>query len=173
MIELDIVIPVYNERENIVSVLDSFHEHVKTAYRVLICYDSEEDTTLEAIARYPKDRMEIVLVKNPGRGPHDAMREGFSRTNAPFILTHMGDDDYTAPVIDFMMEKAREGYEIVTGGRFMKGAPSVANSTTGASSSPTTTMSPTSPARNPFATSNPRFSGSSEFERSQRRVGRS
>jgi len=119
-IELDIVIPVYNERDNITLVLDSFHKHVKTAYRVLICYDSDEDNTLEVLAKYPKDRMEIVLVKNPGAGPHDAMREGFLRTTSPFILTNMGDDDYTAPVIDFMVKKAREGYEIVTGGRFMK-----------------------------------------------------
>ena len=89
MIELDIVIPVYNERENIVSVLDSFHEHVKTAYRVLICYDSDEDTTLEAIARYPKDRVEIVLVKNPGRGPHGIAR-GHARLD-PHVAGLAGD----------------------------------------------------------------------------------
>jgi glycosyltransferase involved in cell wall biosynthesis len=119
--ELDIVIPVYNERENITLVLDALHRHVKTPCRIFICYDFDEDTTLEAIAEYPKDRLEIVLLKNPGAGPHDAVREGFSRTSAPFILTHMGDDDYTPPMIDSMVEKAKQGYDIVTGSRFMKG----------------------------------------------------
>ena len=94
---------------------------MKTPCRIFICYDFDEDTTLEAIAEYPKDRLEIVLLKNPGAGPHDAVREGFSRTSAPYVLTHMGDDDYTPPMIDSMVEKAKQGYEIVTGGRFMKG----------------------------------------------------
>lgn len=121
MAELDIVIPVYNERENITSVLDSFHENVKTSYRVLICYDFDEDTTLDAISDYPKDRMEIVLVKSPGQGPHDAINAGLQKSTAPMVLTNMGDDDFTAPVIDYMVGKSKEGFDIVTGSRFMKG----------------------------------------------------
>jgi len=121
MAELDIIIPAYNEKENIVSVLDSLHEHVKTPYRVLICYDLDEDTTLEAIADYPKDRMEIVLVKNPGSGPHSAICAGLELTTAPAVVTHMADDDYNAGVLDYMVARHKEGYEIVTGSRFIEG----------------------------------------------------
>jgi len=39
--ELDIVIPVYNEGENIVQVLDSLRRSVTTPFRVLICYDHD------------------------------------------------------------------------------------------------------------------------------------
>ena len=46
--ELDIVIPVYNEESHITYVLDSFAAKVRSAFRVLICYDFDEDNTLPA-----------------------------------------------------------------------------------------------------------------------------
>lgn len=121
MTDIDIIIPAYNEKENIVSVLDSFHRLVKSTYRVLICYDLDEDTTLRAIADYPKDRMEIVLVKNPGSGPHSAIAAGLAISKAKTVITHMADDDFNAHVIDYMFEKHKEGYDIVTGSRFIEG----------------------------------------------------
>jgi dolichol-phosphate mannosyltransferase len=52
--KLDIVIPVYNEGPNIQSVLESFRSELKYPYRVLICYDFEEDTTLQVLAALPR-----------------------------------------------------------------------------------------------------------------------
>ena len=121
MAELEIIIPVYNEGANIVSTLDSFHRHVKTPYRVLIVYDFDEDDTLPAVAAYPKDRAEIILVKNPGQGPNRAMVAGLEESRAPFVLTHMADDEFNADLLDSMVGKIKSGAEIVTGSRFMKG----------------------------------------------------
>ena len=49
MNSIDIVIPVYNEGDNIIPVLNAFQEQVKSPIRVLICYDFDDDTTLAAI----------------------------------------------------------------------------------------------------------------------------
>jgi len=46
---LDILIPVYNEGPNILRTLQALADHVSSSYRVLICYDFEEDNTLSAI----------------------------------------------------------------------------------------------------------------------------
>jgi len=119
--ELDIVIPVYNEGGNIISVLDSFAGHVRTPYRVLICYDMDDDDTLDAIADYPKDRAEIVLVKNPGRGPNQAVVAGLRASTADAVLVYMADDDYNAPVIDRMCGILRQGYDVVAGSRYIRG----------------------------------------------------
>lgn len=51
--ELDIVIPVYNEGENILPVLNSFKRHVQSSCRVLICYDRETDDTLPVVRLPP------------------------------------------------------------------------------------------------------------------------
>ena len=74
MSQLDVVIPVYNEGENILALLDSLRAHVKTPLRVLICFDRDNDTTLPLVAGYPKSGMlELMLVKNEGKGVHGAI----------------------------------------------------------------------------------------------------
>ena len=40
---LEIVIPIYNEGENIIKLFDLFAKLVKTKFRILLCYDNEDD----------------------------------------------------------------------------------------------------------------------------------
>ena len=119
--ELDIVIPVYNEGDNIVPVLDSFKRHVSTPCRVLICYDHENDNTLPVVRAYREDAVPLQLVKNRGRGALGAVLTGFEDSTAPAVLMYPADDDYNAPQIDRMMEKFREGCDIVAASRFIPG----------------------------------------------------
>jgi dolichol-phosphate mannosyltransferase len=119
--ELDIVIPVYNEGENIVPVLDSFRRHVRTLCRVLICYDRESDNTLPVVRAYPQDAFTICLVKNEGKGALGAVLTGFENSTAQAVLMYPADDDYNAPQIDRMMEKYRSGCAIVAASRFIPG----------------------------------------------------
>ena len=49
MMKLDIIIPVYNEDENITRLLIALEDEVVCNFRVLICYDSETDKTLECL----------------------------------------------------------------------------------------------------------------------------
>lgn len=119
--ELDIVIPVYNEGENIIRVLDSFRKHVQTPSRVLICYDNEEDNTLPVIRAYPQDKFHLQPVKNRGRGALGAVLTGFAESTAPAVLMYPADDDYNAAQVDNMVKKIREGCEIVAASRFVPG----------------------------------------------------
>lgn len=122
MIELDIVVPVYNEGKNIIPLLEDVRRHVETPYRVLICYDFDEDDTLPAVAAYPhKDAVEIKFVKNTGRGPNLAVVTGIHQSTAPFVLAYMADDDFNADVIDRMVERAKAGAVVVAGSRFVPG----------------------------------------------------
>jgi len=120
---VDFVIPVYNEKENIVSVLDSLKQNIKAPFRVLICYDQDGDTTWEALKGYtPGDLFEIIPVKNKyGRGPHGAVLSGFEASLAPAVLVIPADDDYNAARFQKMIEKFHEGYDIVCASRFMSG----------------------------------------------------
>jgi dolichol-phosphate mannosyltransferase len=122
MARLDIVIPVYQEGENITHLLDSFFAEVHTPFRVLICYDRDDDSTLAAIGAYPKrDALDIVFVKNCGRGPHGAVMTGLTQSTAPFAIVYMADDDFNARRIDGMVEKAEQGCDIVVASRFVPG----------------------------------------------------
>jgi dolichol-phosphate mannosyltransferase len=119
--ELDIVIPVYNTGRNILPVLDALRREVKTPLRVMICYDRDDDTTLEAIKDYPRDRFGVVAVKNRGSGALGAILSGFEAADAPAVLMMPDDDDYNAGIIDPMMERFRSGCELVCPSRFMPG----------------------------------------------------
>ena len=121
MAKLDIVIPVYNEGGNIISVVDSLYKDVLTEYRILICYDMDDDDTLDALDGYPEEKAEIVFVKNQGKGPNDAIVTGLRFADACAVLVHMADDDYNAGVIDTMYERIIRGADIVTGSRYMPG----------------------------------------------------
>jgi glycosyltransferase involved in cell wall biosynthesis len=119
--ELDLLIPVYNEGANIIAVLDSLRRAVSTPFRVLICYDFDEDDTLPALAKYEAPDMDIICVRNTGRGAHKAVLTGFAASTAPYVVVFPADDDYNAVILDPMVDLARSGHEIVCASRLMPG----------------------------------------------------
>jgi dolichol-phosphate mannosyltransferase len=119
--DLDIVVPVYNEDRTILSMLHALKREVKTNFCVLICYDMDDDTTLPIIANLRPSEFSIRLIKNPQQGPHAAVRAGFAASKAPIVLVYMADDDYNAGIIEKMILKIREGYDVVAASRFAPG----------------------------------------------------
>jgi glycosyltransferase involved in cell wall biosynthesis len=117
---IDVVIPVYNEAENILKLLEAFDREVRTPIRVFICYDREEDTTL-VVLKNIKTRFEVVPVKNEGRFAHGAVVTGFHRSTAPAVISYMADDDYNAGLIDRMVALFWQGNDIVCASRFVPG----------------------------------------------------
>lgn len=118
MPELDIVIPVYNEGTGIARVLDALRHSLRTPFRVILCYDSDEDDTLAAISDYGEAPFEIVLVKNDTPGPLEATLAGFAATTAEAVLVLPADDDYNSARIDSMVALLRAGHDVVCANRF-------------------------------------------------------
>lgn len=122
MHKLDIIIPVYNEGQNIASVLYSLKNNVVADFRVLICYDENTDNTLPVVKGLSEGlSFETILIKNHGSGVHDAITTGFSASDADAVLVFPADDTENAKIIDMMYEKFKQGYDIVAASRFMKG----------------------------------------------------
>ena len=117
---VDIVIPVYNEGEGILRVLDAFERDVKTPIRILICYDRESDTTLPALAK-AHSKFEIIPVRNQGRKAHGAVTTGMAFSRSPAVIVYMADDDYSAGLIDRMIEAFHQGSDVVVPSRFLPG----------------------------------------------------
>ena len=119
---INIIIPVYNEGENIINTLSDIEQKVKTPYRIHIIYDFDEDNTLPAVKNYiAKKNISVNFVKNAyGKGALNAIRTGFDAVDG-VILVSMADlsDDYN--MVDEMFKKINQGYDIVCGSRYMKG----------------------------------------------------
>jgi glycosyltransferase involved in cell wall biosynthesis len=119
--DLDVVIPVYDEGEHFLRVLAALRDRVTTSFRVLVCHDFAEDTTLTAIRHASIPLPPIELVRSRGRGPHAAVMAGFRASTAPAVMVFPGDDDYNAGIVDAMVAKLREGCDLVAASRFMPG----------------------------------------------------
>jgi dolichol-phosphate mannosyltransferase len=120
--ELDILIPVFNEHDNIVPVLETLRRDVQSSYRILICYDFDEDTTLAAISNYEfQDQLRIEYVKNKGRGAHAAVITGFEYSTAPGVLVFPADDIFNSGQVDKMIALQKGGADIVAPSRFIAG----------------------------------------------------
>jgi dolichol-phosphate mannosyltransferase len=116
----DIIIPVFNEGPNIRDVLESL-KSIDLPLRVLICYDFEEDNTLAALRDYDPRPLQLLLVRNHGRGALGAVLAGFAASDAPCVVTFPADDDYNGPRIRALIQGHLEGREIVAASRFMPG----------------------------------------------------
>ena len=75
-IPIDLVIPVYNEGEKIIKLFNEFQNSIKTKYRVLLCYDSEDDNIFDYKNEFEKYKFEIKLLKNLNKGPSSAAIKG-------------------------------------------------------------------------------------------------
>ena len=119
--DVDVVIPVYNEGENIIPTLESLRRCLEYRARVLICYDHDDDNTLPAVAGYAEAPLQIRFVRNRGRGVLGAVKTGLAETTAACVVTMPADDDYNAARVNEMIRRSREGYDIVVASRFMRG----------------------------------------------------
>ena len=115
--QLDIVIPVYNEGEKITKLIKLIEKKLTIKFKIFICYDSEEDTTLKFIK---KNKKKIIFVKNPGRGPNTAIIHGISKTNANIVVVYMADDFKNIDLINLMYQEITSGYDLIIPSRFIK-----------------------------------------------------
>ncbi len=121
-IKLDVLIPVYNEGENIIDTLRAIKVNTKTSFKILICYDFDEDNTIPAVKRIEKEfESSILFVKNKGTGVHRAVTSGFEASESSAVLVFPADEAYNASIIDEMYKKFEEGSHVVVASRFMKG----------------------------------------------------
>lgn len=118
--QLSILIPVYNEGENIHGVLESIRNYFGRVPEVLICYDFDEDNTLPEARKYV-DYLSLRFIKNTGMGVLSAIRTGFQKATRPAILVTMADLSDDLSVVPSMLEHFSRGAVVVAGSRYMRG----------------------------------------------------
>lgn len=120
---LSVVIPVYNEGENVVPTLRGVVQqtHVRPL-EVMVVHDFDEDSTVPVVKRLQAELPELVLHRNTlGRGVLNALRSGLAAARAPYVLVTMGDGSDDPADIDGMYALAQGGADVVAGSRYMRG----------------------------------------------------
>ncbi|OBI62648.1 glycosyltransferase [Mycobacterium sp. E796] len=121
---VSVVIPVYNEGENIQACIRRLTEALaETPHELLVCYDFDEDDTLPALAAMPDKPATVRLVRNSiGKGVANALIAGFGAARGDVVVTSMADLSDPPSAIPLMAAKIREeGAAVVSGSRYMRG----------------------------------------------------
>lgn len=118
---LSIVVPVYNEGENVVPLFAEIGAKIHVPHEILVVYDFEEDNTLPVLRERFAGLPHLRLVRNPQRGVLSAIKTGFAASSGEMMLVMMADLSDDLQVVDRMHALIQEGYDLVCGSRFMRG----------------------------------------------------
>lgn len=115
---LTIIIPVYNEGENIKTAVENIEREVKYPYVINVIYDFDEDSTIE-----PAKKLNVNLVKNKyGRGVLNAIKTGLEDVQTEFAIVTMADLSDPPQVMNDMINSAeKNNADIVCASRYMSG----------------------------------------------------
>jgi len=119
--DLSVVIPVHDEEENVIRLFPAIEEAcgpLGLRYEVIFVDDKSRDRTWERLCALEPTSAELVLIefrRNAGQTP--AMAAGFDAARGEIVISMDGDLQNDPSDIPAMLERCREGYDLVCGWR--------------------------------------------------------
>jgi dolichol-phosphate mannosyltransferase len=118
-----IVIPTYNERDNISALLTSILTYPQ--FRVLVVDDGSPDGTGELVRQYMRDEPRIDLIERAGKqGLGTAYIAGFQRAlaqGADYIFEMDADFSHDPRYLPALLAQAEQHHDLVIGSRYVRG----------------------------------------------------
>lgn len=116
-IELSLVIPVFNEEENLPELIrrtDAVCKQLNTSVEVILVDDGSRDRSMEMITDIAKKNplfVGVILTSNFGQ--HAAVTAGMQTACGKYVITLDADLQNPPEEIPKLLEKLREGYDVV------------------------------------------------------------
>jgi dolichol-phosphate mannosyltransferase len=122
-LKVSIVIPTYNERENIsklISVLDNILKDLN--HEIIIVDDNSPDKTYEIVEELAKKYSNIKLIRRINKkGLASAVVDGFKEAKGNVFIVMDADFQHPPKLILKMVKEIENGNDIVVGSRYVKG----------------------------------------------------
>lgn len=118
---VSIVIPTYNEKDNIINLIKRIN--IELNGNIIIIDDNSGDKTGEAVKSLGLENVKVFIRTNE-KGLGSALRYGISKAleiGSSFIVTMDADLSHDPVYLKSMLDKARQGYDLVIGSRYIKG----------------------------------------------------
>lgn len=124
-----VLLPAYNEEKSLPALLPKLQASLSNmagGYRIVVCDDGSTDRTGELLAGYARVFPLEILRHKINRGLGETVRDLFeyaaAHTQEGDVIVRMDCDDTHEPdVIGGMIDKLRQGYDVVIASRFEPG----------------------------------------------------
>ncbi len=123
MSKLTIIIPVYNEAENISVLITEIEKKLQHPHQIFIIYDNENDNTIPIVKELQVEYgNSLSLIKNNfGEGALNAIKTGIELVDTDYCLVMMADLSDSIETINKMLEMAsKQEPDIICASRYMK-----------------------------------------------------
>ena len=121
MLKLSIVIPIYNERKTLETLIAKVNA-VDYDKEIILVDDFSTDGTREILKVYENKENFKVLYHNHNQGKGAALRTGFSNVNGDIIIIQDADLEYNPSDYGTLLEPILDGRaDVVYGSRFLGG----------------------------------------------------
>ena len=119
--KLSIVIPVYNEKDTLLKLLEEVRAVEGLEKEIIIVEDFSTDGTREIVQKLAgegmgKDLKIVYHEKNMGKGA--SLRDGFKVTTGDYVIVQDADLEYTPSDYHKLLNSLENGTDVVYGSRF-------------------------------------------------------
>lgn len=118
---LTVVIPVYNEGDNLREWYKQAAPHLPKGARVRIVYDMDDDDTLPVQRELAAAGAPIEALKNTGKGVLGALVTGLRSVSSGPVIVSMADLSDDLAIIPQMVQAWEDGAKVVVASRYMRG----------------------------------------------------
>lgn len=121
--QLAVIVPSYNERDNIELLYEKVAAALgATAWEMIVVDDNSPDGTADVVNELSRVYANIRCLRRFGRrGLASACVEGMAVTSAPYVAVIDADLQHDEAILPEMLRKALAGADLVVGSRFAEG----------------------------------------------------
>jgi len=125
--EISIIIPVYNEAENIKELflkIEDVLNKIQKTYEVIFVDDGSTDKTFDVLKELSERNNKLKAIQfRRNFGKSAALSAGLERARGDLIITMDGDLQDNPEEIPNFLEKIQEGYDLIVGWKFERKDP--------------------------------------------------
>jgi dolichol-phosphate mannosyltransferase len=121
--EVAVIVPTFNERDNVVSLFDLVSKAMgDIPFEFIVVDDNSPDGTAAVVKELARRHANVRCIHRIGRrGLSSAVIEGISASAAPYFAVIDADHQHDERILPLMLDKALAGNHIVVGTRYASG----------------------------------------------------
>jgi dolichol-phosphate mannosyltransferase len=121
---VSVILPTYNETDNIIPLISAIKKHVKNLKEILVVDDNSPDGTADRAASWVKTHpkgMVRLIRRMKNHGLTQSIQEGINQSKGAIIVWMDADFSMPPADINWLVTEIQNGADLVAGSRFVTG----------------------------------------------------